>query len=291
MQRLHFVEHPRHGSVYPIVTMNDKESWQVWCKTTAVGLSFFNASVLYSTFVLPIYTAQFASIVANPIFILPSLTLNYLLYQRYYVYFYGNRCQVINMYLKPNGKELLIETRDKECKTVNISDIYDAKVIQTSYEQRIDFGHGANNYLFLRGNSIVYDSWVLSAVLEGNFINARNSDYDFDVTKEFTWEFRDLVEIKKRKRVVERVYKPTMDRLAKLVSAKAWIQGKRNGTLASKVKPHPDYFMYEMMPDKYEEDKAKVAQTVQQHEWNVSNGGKPFSAKKVEKQGRRVKSY
>ena len=38
------------------------------------------------------------------------------------------------------------------------------------------------------------------------------------MTKEFTWEFRDLVEIKKRKRVVDRVITPTSTSFAKLMS-------------------------------------------------------------------------
>ena len=38
------------------------------------------------------------------------------------------------------------------------------------------------------------------------------------MTKEFTWEFRDLVEIKKRKRVVDRVITTTSTSFAKLMS-------------------------------------------------------------------------
>jgi len=66
------------------------------------------------------------------------------------------------MFLMQNGKQLIVETRDKEDRTVNINEIYDALMVDTKYEQRIDFGYGANNYLFIRGNSIIYDSWVLS---------------------------------------------------------------------------------------------------------------------------------
>lgn len=109
------------------------------------------------------------------------------------------------MFLKPNGKQVIVETRDGESKVVNTMDIYDAKLVDSKYEQRIDFCHGANVYNYIRGNSIIYDSWVLSNVLENKFIDTRNVEYDFDVTKEFTWEFRDLVEIKKRKRVVDRI--------------------------------------------------------------------------------------
>ena len=47
----------------------------------------------------------------------------------------------------------------------------------------------------------------------------KNVDFDFDITKEFTWDFRELVEIKKRKRVVNKVYKPTMKTLGKIQNA------------------------------------------------------------------------
>ena len=42
----------------------------------------------------------------------------------------------------------------------------------------------------------------MSAVLKNHFIDVKNVAYDYDVTKEFTWDFKELVEIKKKKRVV-----------------------------------------------------------------------------------------
>ena len=134
MQKLHFTEHPRYGSVYPIVTINDKESFQKLATSSTVCLSIFNTSLLYSTFVMPIYKAWFASIFANPIVLLPSMALNYILYHRNYVYFYGDRSQVVNMFLKPNGKQIIVESRDGESKVVNITDIYGAKAVNTRWE-------------------------------------------------------------------------------------------------------------------------------------------------------------
>ena len=66
---------------------------------------------------------------------------------------------------------------------------------------------------------MIYDSWCLDAVLSKKFIDVKNVAYNFDVTKEFTWEFRDLVEIKKRKRFVNRLYKPTAKLLTAIDSA------------------------------------------------------------------------
>lgn len=269
--------------------MNDKESWQVTAKTSAVALSMFNGSILYSTFMFPIYKASFAAIFANPLFVVPSLALNYFLYNRYYVYYYGNRCQVINLFLKPNGKQIIVETRDKESKIVNITDIFDANLVESRYEKRIDFGHGANNYLFIRGNSIIYDAWCLENVLENRFINTRNIEYDFDISKEFTWDFKELVEIKKRKRVVNRIIKPTLASLAQVANARAFIQAKKRNMTVSKVENHPNYMLYELFTDKYEDDKAKTAQIEAQYKLNVTNGGKSVVKARPETTGRRIK--
>lgn len=94
--------------------------------TSTVLLTMLNTSILYSTFVIPIYTAAFSAIFANPIFLLPSLVGNYILSRRSAVYFYGDRAELVNMYLKPNGKQVIVETRDGESKVINNTDIYSA---------------------------------------------------------------------------------------------------------------------------------------------------------------------
>jgi hypothetical protein len=99
-------------------------------------------------------------------------------------------------------------------------------MITNRYQHRIDLFHGSNNYLFLRGNSYAYDSHILTAVLNNDFIDVRNVAYDYDVTKEFTWDFKDLVEIKKKKRVYSRFYKPSLKLFEKLRSAKAFEKNK-----------------------------------------------------------------
>jgi hypothetical protein len=270
--------------------MNDKESWQVTAKTGAVILSCFNGSILYSTFMFPIYKASFAAIFANPLFVVPSLYINYVLYNKYYVYYYGDRCQVINMFLKPNGKQIIVETRDKESKTINITDIFETNMVVTRHEKRVDFGHGANNYMFIRGNAIIYDAWLLSSILDNRFINCRNIEYDFDISKEFTWDFKELVEIKKRKRVVNRIIKPTLTSLAKITSSRAFIAAKKRNMTVTNDKPHPNYSLYELFTDRHEEDKAKTAKVEAQYKWNLSNGGKPVIAARASIGGRRVKN-
>ena len=62
----------------------------------------------------------------------------------------------------------------------------------------------------MKGNSHIYDEFVLDAVLGNKFIDVNNVAYNYDVTSEFTWDFRELVEIKKRKRVVKKYWRPTI---------------------------------------------------------------------------------
>ena len=112
------------------------------------------------------------------------------------------------MFLKQNGKQVIVETLDGESKTINNMDIFDATPVNTRYQNRIDFYHGANNYLFIRGNSHAFDSHILSAVLCNSFIDVNNVAYDYDLTKEFTWDFKELVELKMKKRIVNKFYKP-----------------------------------------------------------------------------------
>ena len=122
---------------------------------------------------------------------------------------------------------------DGESRTVNNKDFFKAEMITNRYQHRIDLYHGANNYLFMRGNSYAYDSHVLTAVLNNDFIDVRNVAYDYDVTKEFTWDFKELVEIKKRKRIYSRFYRPSAKLFASLKSVKSFEANKDKGSLMS----------------------------------------------------------
>ena len=164
--KLHFINHPRYGKVYPIVCFDfSKNYFTIPCLGFA-GMTTLNSILLYSTLVNQIFTPMVASFVCNPVFLLPSLYYNQALFQRYYVYFFGGRSHVQNMYLLPNGKQVYVETRDGLTKLVDNVKFYDPKPYKSRYEQRLDFGHGANNYLYIRGNASIYDEFVLDAVLE-----------------------------------------------------------------------------------------------------------------------------
>jgi hypothetical protein len=68
-------------------------------------------------------------------------------------------------------------------------------------------------------------------VLSNNFVDVKNVAYDYDVTKEFTWDFKDLVEIKKRKRVVNRFYRPNLKNLHGVSSARKFEENRKKGLL------------------------------------------------------------
>lgn len=187
-------------------------------------------TIIYSLFVHPIFVPAITTVICNPLFVLPSLYFNYAIFQRYYAYFF-NRSFITNMFLKPNGKQVIVETLDGESRIVNNKDFYKAEMVTNRYQHRIDLFHGANNYLFIRGNSFAYDSHILTAVLNNDFIDVKNVAYDYDVTKEFTWDFKELVEIKKKKRVVSRFYKPSIKLFEKLQSASKFEQNKKRGAI------------------------------------------------------------
>ena len=78
---------------------------------------------------------------------------------------------------------------------------------------------------------------VLDEVLEGNFIDMKNVQYEVDITKEFTWDFKELVEIKKRKRIVSRLFFPTAKVLNKSKNVKRFERARREGKLRTVTKP------------------------------------------------------
>jgi len=205
--------------------------------------------VFYSTFYVPIFTAEFSSIVAHPLVFLPSLFLNLYMYKRFYTLFYLDRSIVTSIFLLPCGRKFIVEARDGHSKEVTISDVFMTKYLETYVDERIEFQHGANVYNQIRGNARIMDRWVLDRILDNKDIDMKNVQYEFDFTKEFTWDFRDLVEIKKRKRYVTRTYRPTFKVLGAVRSALKFEKARKAGQLVTKRKPFQGYDLYEYMPD------------------------------------------
>ena len=155
------------------------------------------------------------------------------------------------MYLKPSGKSVIIETRDGEMKEVQNDNFYNPKRILTKWEDRLDFYHGANNFLYIRGNPHIFDIEILDAVLKNNIIDTKNVAYDFDISQNFTWNHKELVEIKKRKRRYTRIYKPTAKVLINQVSKFNWNRMKLAGKTQDHRKPVNNYVLFKFNPDEY----------------------------------------
>lgn len=186
------------------------------------------------------------------------------MWAKYYIYFY-NRSFLVNMYLKPNGRQIIVETLDGESKVINNTDIFKAEPINTRFSNRIDFYHGANNYIFIHGNSHAFDNQILTAVLTNNFVDVNNVAYDYDVTKEFTWDFKELVEIKKRRTVVSRFYKPNLKVLHSLQNARKFDHNKKTGVVQSNREIISPYKTFSFFPDQYEKEPVKQQQ-INKHE-------------------------
>lgn len=170
--RLHFIEHPRYGKVYPVLSYNFDRSYFKLPVSSFLGMGFVNSLVFYGAFVNQIFTPVIHSFLCNPLFVLPSLYLNYALVQRYLIYFQvGALSHVQTMFLKENGKGVIVETRDGETHEIENSKFYNPKRIKNKWEDRTDLYFGANNYLFLRGNAQIMDLEVLNAVVKNKTID------------------------------------------------------------------------------------------------------------------------
>ena len=92
--KLYFIDHPRYGKVYPIVSYNfDKNYFKLPC-ATAIGHACLNSVFLYGTFITPIFTPLVMSYICNPLFLLPSLYMNYATLKKYYIFFFGARSHI-----------------------------------------------------------------------------------------------------------------------------------------------------------------------------------------------------
>ena len=124
LQKLKFINHPRYGQVYPFVSIDRRNEWANTARFSTAFLSLCNGLVLYSTFYMPIFTAEFAAIFAHPFLLVPSVFMNYYLYRRNYSLFFLDRSLVTSIFLKPCGTKFIVETRNGESNVVTIADVF-----------------------------------------------------------------------------------------------------------------------------------------------------------------------
>ena len=139
LQKLKFVDHPRYGKVYPFVSIDRRNEWANTARFSTVALTLCNGLVLYSTFYVPIFTAEFSAIVAHPFILFPSLALNTYLYKAYNALFYQDRSLVTSLFLKPCGRKFICETRDGSSDEVTINDVFMTKFLSTRWDTKVEF--------------------------------------------------------------------------------------------------------------------------------------------------------
>ena len=59
------------------------------------------------------------------------------------------------MFLQPDGKEIIVETRDGMSHTIAINKVFDPNEVTGKWMNRLDFGYGANNFLFCMGKPLI----------------------------------------------------------------------------------------------------------------------------------------
>jgi len=252
--KLHFIDHPRYGKVYPIITHDFRKNYFTLPVISYLGLGAVNTVVLYGTFISQVFTPMAQSFLCNPLFILPSLYANYVLFDKYYVYFFGGRSHIQNMFLKTSGKSVIVETRDGASTEIKNNIFYHPKQIKTGYEDRIDIGYGANKYLFIKGNPLIKDMELLEAVLLNKQVDVNNIAYDYDVSNEFTWKFREIVEIKKQRRPVVKYHWPTAKSLLRLQNIGKFNRASQSGSIKDRTTVVKDYVLYAFNEEVYSED-------------------------------------
>ena len=89
--------------------------------------------------------------------------------------FLARRHYLMNLFLQPNGKQMIAETPDGEIHKVNAQDIYSSKKIDSPlFTSRKEIMYGSNNHLFYTGSPYMLDEKVIEAVGNARFIDTRN---------------------------------------------------------------------------------------------------------------------
>lgn len=94
-----------------------------------------------------------------------------------------------NVYLKPNGRQVILETLDGESREINNADFFDLKQVNSGYIQKLEISFGSNNTVAAFGPTFIADNHILAAILDGSSIDVNNPHKATDLTQKFTWDF------------------------------------------------------------------------------------------------------
>lgn len=194
-KKLHFIDHEVHGKVYPVACFH-KDSVRPKTKISLLfSVTGINSLALYSLFVEPILLDTIWASFCNPLFLVPSLIANYFILTEYSIMLYAKREMAINMWLLPNGRQVIVDTYNGESRKINIKDFYNYKERSTKFKLGgwKEIYHGTNNYLFMTGNSQYFDKEVFDSIVDRKFVDTKNVVFDIDVDKSFTWDIDELL--------------------------------------------------------------------------------------------------
>jgi hypothetical protein len=196
-----FINHPKHGRVYPVY-IADEEYYKKYSPKKywpfTVLISGFNLFFLFSGLQLIPMTHIYSLTYQNDMFMLTSFVFNYILIRKYFQFMGHYDTRVKSLYLLPSGDKIILETFDGTIKRLENFDIYEYNIrnkwedISTgkikwntlkvtndnSFRAFMKWGRASQNYF--EGRTKVFDYEILSQILartniETNIIKFRKT--------------------------------------------------------------------------------------------------------------------
>jgi hypothetical protein len=139
-KKLCFTKHPKHGRVYPVyLACEEKKTFDKYSFfiPVLVGFSLFNTIIGLTAFNFISNNPIYGITDGNFVYIALSFGINYYLIGKYLAKSNEYRTRIKNMFLLPNGKEVILETFSEETFKLNIFDIYESRT-RSKYEEALN---------------------------------------------------------------------------------------------------------------------------------------------------------
>jgi hypothetical protein len=181
-----FINHPKHGKVYPVYIADPKyyrkySPKKYWPFTVLV--SGFNLFLLFSGLQLIPMTHIYSLTYSNDMFMLSSFIFNYILIRKYFQFMGHYDTRVKSLYLLPSGDRIILETFDGTIKKLDNFDIYEFNIRNkwedmssrkikwnplkvtndNSFRAVMKWGRASQNYF--EGKTKIFDYEILSQIL------------------------------------------------------------------------------------------------------------------------------
>jgi hypothetical protein len=185
-KQLLFINHPKHGKVYPVYIAdseyNKKHNPKKYLPLTFLFTGFNLFLLLSGMQVLPL-TTVYALAYSNDMFLLTSIIFNYLLLRKYFKFVGNYDSRVKCLYLEPSGDKLILEFFDGTIKKFDNFDIYEFSIrnkfsdmmtktikwnplrVNNDNSFRCSIRWGRNNENYFEGKSIIFDYEIFSQIV------------------------------------------------------------------------------------------------------------------------------